>query len=237
MQTQATAVVETQPAVPAAQEAPAAAGGAGAAATAQPAAPVAPIAGSPREFYEGAKQQREDLGTYMRRLLNRRDETMQQLRNPSLTQVERQALESHLTTVAAHINQLEQEIQKADIAVARAAAVPGAVVLPENMPRNDGPPEAMFIIFSVFAGVAMVVMAISWARRLWRGATNVVAQIPAAFEQRFTRLEQSLDTVAIEVERVSEGQRFLTKVFADPNARAAMASGGAERSGDAYRQS
>jgi hypothetical protein len=32
---------------------------------------------------------------------------------------------------------------------------------------------------------------------------------------RLDRLEQAVDTIAIEVERVSEGQRFITKVLVD----------------------
>lgn len=35
------------------------------------------------------------------------------------------------------------------------------------------------------------------------------------FTDRLTRLEQSIDSVAIEVERVGEGQRFMTGLFAD----------------------
>jgi hypothetical protein len=32
-------------------------------------------------------------------------------------------------------------------------------------------------------------------------------------EERLTRVENALDSIAIEMERVGEGQRFLTKVF------------------------
>jgi hypothetical protein len=33
--------------------------------------------------------------------------------------------------------------------------------------------------------------------------------------ERLQRIEQAMDTIAVEVERVSEGQRFVTKVIAD----------------------
>lgn len=33
--------------------------------------------------------------------------------------------------------------------------------------------------------------------------------------RRLTNLEQSLDAIALEVERVGEGQRYMTRVFAD----------------------
>ena len=36
-----------------------------------------------------------------------------------------------------------------------------------------------------------------------------------AMDERLARIEQALDSVAIEVERISEGQRFTTKLLAD----------------------
>ncbi len=35
---------------------------------------------------------------------------------------------------------------------------------------------------------------------------------PAIDDSRFSRLEQSVEAIAIEVERISEGQRFLTRL-------------------------
>ncbi len=44
--------------------------------------------------------------------------------------------------------------------------------------------------------------------------------IAQALVDRLTRLDQAVDTIAIEVERISEGQRFLTKVMTENGARA-----------------
>jgi len=40
------------------------------------------------------------------------------------------------------------------------------------------------------------------------------AATPVA-EERFARLEQAVDAIALEVERISEGQRFTTKLLSD----------------------
>ncbi|HUQ48231.1 MAG TPA: hypothetical protein VM053_08320 [Gemmatimonadaceae bacterium] len=40
-------------------------------------------------------------------------------------------------------------------------------------------------------------------------------KLPAEIMQRFERMEQSLDAIAVEVERISEGQRFTTKLLSD----------------------
>jgi hypothetical protein len=40
-------------------------------------------------------------------------------------------------------------------------------------------------------------------------------QIPADVVQRLERMEQSIDAIAVEVERISEGQRFTTKLLSE----------------------
>jgi hypothetical protein len=44
-------------------------------------------------------------------------------------------------------------------------------------------------------------------------------RIPGEVAQRLERMEQSLDAVALEVERISEGQRFTTKLLSESAAR------------------
>jgi hypothetical protein len=53
------------------------------------------------------------------------------------------------------------------------------------------------------------------ARRIGREGDSVIAGPPGEFTDRLTRLEQSLDAVAIEVDRVGEGQRFMTNLLAE----------------------
>jgi hypothetical protein len=176
-------------------------------------------AGSPRAVFEALRNKREVLGEYMSRLLNRRNNVGERLNNPNATPAERAALEQHLQELNARIIAMEKQLAAADAEVAAAAGIPGAAV-PETRDVRNGPPDGMLITGTVFVGIAVVIVAIAYARRLWKGATQVVTQIPAAFEARFIRFEQALDAVAIEIERVSEGQRFLTKVLGEENPRA-----------------
>lgn len=176
--------------------------------------------GSPREMYQAVQAKREVLGDYMNRLLNRRNTVAERLNNPNVTPAEREALEEHLKELNTRIIDMEKQLHKADAEVAAAAGIPGATVREPRNVRTDGPPDEMLIIGSVFVGISFVILAIAWARRLWKGATRVVSQIPAALEARLNRFEQSIDAVAIEIERVSEGQRFLTKVLAEQDPRA-----------------
>jgi hypothetical protein len=53
------------------------------------------------------------------------------------------------------------------------------------------------------------------ARRLWLRETPAAAAPSGQLDDQLSHLEQSLDAVAIEVERIGEAQRFMTKVVAD----------------------
>ena len=54
----------------------------------------------------------------------------------------------------------------------------------------------------------------------WQGASSVARP---DVSERLTRLESAVDAVALEVERIGEGQRFVTRLFTDQ--RAASNSG------------
>jgi hypothetical protein len=40
-------------------------------------------------------------------------------------------------------------------------------------------------------------------------------QLPSEVQNRLERMEQSIDAIAVEIERISEGQRFTTKLLSD----------------------
>jgi hypothetical protein len=93
---------------------------------------------------------------------------------------------------------------------------------PGPMGFIDGDNLTGIIIVFILAGVLPISLGIT--RRLWRGAPRrdaVQPQTPVADSQRLERLEQAMDAIAIEIERISEGQRFVTKVLADRPVRGA----------------
>lgn len=46
-------------------------------------------------------------------------------------------------------------------------------------------------------------------------------RVPSDVTARLERMEQALDSIAVEVERISEGQRFTTKLMAERSAEGA----------------
>jgi hypothetical protein len=77
--------------------------------------------------------------------------------------------------------------------------------------------------------LALVVLGIVrfWKRYTGRGKAPVAVPESAASSARLERMERGIEAIAIEVERISEGQRFVTNLLAESKQSAAI---GAERS-------
>lgn len=72
------------------------------------------------------------------------------------------------------------------------------------------------VVFACLTVTAIgVPIARAYARRLERAPSD--REIPPDVTARLERMEQAIDSIAIEVERISEGQRFTTKLLADRN--------------------
>ena len=82
---------------------------------------------------------------------------------------------------------------------------------------------------SVIAIIAIFVLspiAISLARLIWRRASPP-ERSPAISDdasRRLIEMQQSLDTMALEIERISEGQRFVTRLMSERPVAAIPAS-------------
>ena len=76
--------------------------------------------------------------------------------------------------------------------------------------------ENIAIAFFVVVGAVIIGLPLmrAIARRIDRGAERPAA-IPADVRQQLQQISASVDAIAIEVERISEGQRFTTKMLAD----------------------
>ena len=57
----------------------------------------------------------------------------------------------------------------------------------------------------------------AYARRVEQGDAN--KRIPTEVTARLERMEQAIDSIAVEVERISEGQRFTTKLLSERTAQ------------------
>jgi hypothetical protein len=79
------------------------------------------------------------------------------------------------------------------------------------------PDEILPFLFA-FAALAvgakiMLPLVRAFAKRMEHRAD--AARIPPEVTSRLERMEQAIDSIAVEVERISEGQRFTTKLLSD----------------------
>jgi hypothetical protein len=73
--------------------------------------------------------------------------------------------------------------------------------------------QVMTVIVSSTAGFVLIGLG---ARILWRwGSLRQPSLRPAHDDERKQRLETAVDTIAIEVERISEAQRFMVGLLSD----------------------
>ena len=95
--------------------------------------------------------------------------------------------------------------------------------------REEIPPQAVDMALGFFLTVAVIIIGLpisrAFARRMDRKA--VPAQIPTEVTAQLGQLTQAVDAIALEVERISEGQRFTTRLLSEQRdaARHALPTG------------
>ncbi len=173
-----------------------------------------PIAGvGPADVYTALREQRSELREQLENLEEKRQELRQELREDG-GEATNAGILARIKELDARISATDAQLASADLAVAKAASVPGAVVEPPQLPRN-GPPEEAYILGSLFMVVTLLPLSIAYARRIWRRGATVIAPVPAEVRQQIDSLSNAVETIAHEVERIGEGQRFITKVLAE----------------------
>ena len=142
--------------------------------------------------------------------------------------------------------QIQQAVREARTAAEaqRTAQTPRTIVIPgpPNLPGgattvqinpNDMiPARAESISIAFFIMIAAIIIGLplmrAIARRIDRGAPAPV-QFPNELKEQINQLSQSVDAIAIEVERISEGQRFATKMLADRGRDGTVITPGAQQ--------
>ena len=81
---------------------------------------------------------------------------------------------------------------------------------------------AVLVPLGFFATVAIVVIGRPMIKARAQQIENESKrpQVPSEVMSRLERIEQAVDAIAVEVERISEGQRFTTKLLSEPRDKA-----------------
>jgi len=168
---------------------------------------------------------REELSDQLTSASARRGRLMEQL-NATNNETARRGLEERIATLDKRMIQLETDIASTGQQLTSAPA--GLLATTESgspfIGLGSGQVTGLSIVFTV---VVLGPLAIGAARMMWK-RSNKMSLPPAIFNEtaeRIERLEQSVDTIAVEIERISEGQRFVTKLLSEGQLQPALAAG------------
>ena len=105
-------------------------------------------------------------------------------------------------------------------------------IIRQGGPSDMGiPPEAVDISIAFFLTVAAIIiflpLARAFARRMDR--RSATTQIPPEVSTQLEHLNRAVDAIAVEVERISEGQRFTTRLLTDQREGSQSLTTGANR--------
>jgi hypothetical protein len=180
---------------------------------APPAPPSAP-SGEQHELH-ALMGKRIELAQQLESLTDRRGEVADQMHGAEATALP--GLVARLQALDERIARLEQEILQADDAIASGVAA-GIIVPPMEQMGTIEPPqipafsdEAMRVI--VGEALAFVLLGIVLYQLGWRRAKAKFARATPDESGRIDQLQNSVDAIAVEIERISEGQRYVSKVL------------------------
>ena len=156
-------------------------------------------------------------------LQNRRSELSRQLSSATGRRAEvvrdmgrsangREGLEARLKVLDERIVQLEKDI--AQNGQLLASAPPNLVEETTPPPMLGSPVRSIngtLVSMTAIIAVAAVTMAIS--KRLFSRRVPAAAALPPETADRIVRIENAVESIAVEVERIAEGQRFVTKLM------------------------
>jgi hypothetical protein len=178
---------------------------------------VTTINGVPQTFAEvrSLRAQRSELSNQLRSAQGRRDDVVEQLANASAA--ERPGLEARLKLLDQRILDIESEIARTGEIIAK---TPGNLLSSseqttpiQGLNLESGDLTGIIVVFTIFV---LTPIAITVSRLLWKRANNPAPKkTDLQAEERMRRLEAGVDAIAIEVERISEGQRFVTKLLSE----------------------
>ena len=172
-----------------------------------------------RQDLADLRARRSEISDQLESATGRRRQLTEQLRRAD--GVNKAGLESRIAVLDQRIVRLESELDATgqQLASPQAARLLAETRPPANFPRpnvrfSNVNPTPILIVFTLFV---LSPIALSMSRLIWKRAsrTAMAPAAPAESGERLERIEQAVDAIAIEVERVSEGQRFVTRLLSE----------------------
>ena len=178
--------------------------------------PVGPTRPITEAEMQVLRRQRSEMSNQLSSATDRRGELLNELRTaPAGTE---EGLRQQLQVLSDRIVAIEKDIEASGRTLRTGQVPVGITIVP---PRSFGPasPDAAaergaamgaMVLIPIF----VVYMIARWRRRRRGGARQTYS---SEHDTGMERLEQAVDAIAIEVERVGEAQRYQTKLLSEAN--------------------
>lgn len=173
-----------------------------------------------RDEVAALRAQRSELSRQLSSAEGRRNDLVSEMEGT--TGANRAGLEARVKLLDNRILAIEKDIENTGRLLTQ---TPGhlltSVTTVQSGPFQGMRPDltAISVVFTIFV---LMPLAVAAARLLWKRASAPVKASSALDKEnseRLQRLESAVDAIAIEMERVSEGQRFVTRLLAESKER------------------
>jgi hypothetical protein len=167
---------------------------------------------------------RNELSNQLSSATGRRNDLGKQLRT-ARAGPDQTGIETRISQLDGRLGLIESEL--ADVGHALSAAPSGLkqTTTSTSSPRPYGQPSASQMTGITIVGIIFVLAPLAFGVMriaLRRAAVAPAPQIPKEVVDRLERMEQGIDAMAVELERIGEGQRFVTQLMSDRAKRAAI---------------
>ena len=197
-------------------------GGSGGQVISIPGAPARPL--TAREL-SNIRAQRAELSNQLTSAEGRRERLAESLRGTD--GANRAGIEGRIALLDKRILQLESDIAETGRLLTTAPVGIATTSADAGNPFQNMTPRDVTKVSSLFIAFVMAPLAFSAARLMWKRATTPV-RAPAESKEsteRLDRIEQAVDAIAVEIERIGEGQRYVTRLFSEGDVLPALGSG------------
>ena len=158
---------------------------------------------------------RDQLSDQLGSVSSRRSDIVAQLRS-SPDGAARTGLEDRLKVLDARILQLERDLASTGQQLASAPSDLAEATDVALRPRSSGDDFGEGLAAGIFPTAAFFLLILAFRRwRRKRKGPKPAVKLNDENARRLERLEQGMEAIAIEIERVSEGQRFVTKLLSE----------------------
>ena len=137
--------------------------------------------------------------------------------NPARPRVQQQWAD-----VGVQMAQVQGDVARLEARIAQKQGLPlgTTTTAPASPPPRSPNPNVVVPAVTALLIVLAFPISLAWARRIFRGRPQSAPTSPDQ-TMRLDRIEIAIEAVAIEVERVAEGQRFVTRILAERPQRVA----------------